>query len=172
MSSGANYFDEVNGFVGPLNRYEWKLVGKQELYVPYNNNAFVTSKLDDVFVTNHLNPDKLRWELHRVWVVEAIVTGGKRHAVPKRRFYIDEDSWVLLMSDGYDAEGKLWRTSQVLPFVVPAVPAISIKPSVVYNLQANTMSAIQFFNDETYRVVSRKPDSFYTGEAMASSSMR
>jgi hypothetical protein len=172
VSSGANYFDEVQGFVGPINRYDWKLIGKQEMYVPYNNNAFVTAKLDDAFVKNHLNPDKLRWELHRVWVVEANVAAGKRHAVPKRRFYIDEDSWVLLMVDGFDVEGKLWRTAQVLPFVVPTIPAVSIKPSVVYNLQANTMSAIQFINDEVYRVVPRKPDSFYTGEAMASSSAR
>jgi hypothetical protein len=172
VSSGANYFDEVNGFVGPINRYEYKLVGKKELYVPYNENAFVTSKIDDVFVKNHLNPDKVRWELHRVWVVEASVAQGKRHAVPKRKFYIDEDSWVILMADGYDAEGKLWRTLHTLPFAVPAIPAISIKPSVVYNLQANTYSAIQFINEEQYRVVPRKPDSFFSGEAMAASSAR
>jgi hypothetical protein len=172
VASGANYFDEVQGFLGSVERYSWKLVGKQEMYIPYNNNALVTAKVSEAFATNHLNPDKMRWELHRVWVVEATVAAGKRHAVPKRRYYFDEDSWVLTMVDGYDAEGKLWRTSQVTSFVVPSVPAIQVKPVVVFNLQAGTMSAVQALNEETYRVVPRKPDSFFTGDAVAADAAR
>lgn len=167
VASGANYFDEVQGFFGPPDRYQWKLIGKKEIYIPYNNNRFLAATVDEAFGKHHLNPDKLRWELHRVWVVEGSVAPGKRHAVPKRRYYIDEDSWIVTLVDGYDAEGKLWRTSQVTPFVVPKIPAVVIKPVVVFNLQANTMSAVQFLNEETYRVVARKPESFYTGEAVA-----
>jgi len=172
VASGANYFDEVQGFLGGIDRYSWKLIGKQEMYIPYNDNGLVTAKISDAFATNHLNPDKMRWELHRVWVVEATVAAGKRHAVPKRRFYFDEDSWVLTLMDGYDAEGKLWRTTQVLPFVVPAVPAVQMKPVVVFNLQAGTMSAVQAINEETYKVVARKPESFYTGDAVAADAAR
>ncbi|MFZ3288793.1 MAG: DUF1329 domain-containing protein [Telluria sp.] len=172
VASGANYFDEVQGLLGGLDRYQWKLVGKREMYIPYNDNQFLAAKVDEAFSKSHLNPDKLRWELHRVWVVEATVAPGKRHAVPKRRYYLDEDSWVVTLLDGYDAEGKLWRTSQVTPFVVPKIPAVVIKPVVVFNLQANTMSAVQFLNEETYRVVARKPESFYTGEAVAADSSR
>lgn len=115
VASGANYFDEVQGFFGHPDHYQWKLVGKKEMFIPYNDNAFVTAKLDDVLGKHHLNPDKLRWELHRVWVVEATVAPGKRHAVPKRRYYFDEDSWLITLVDGYDEQGKLWRTSQVPP---------------------------------------------------------
>ena len=172
VASGANYFDEVQGFLGAIDRYTWKLIGKQEMYIPYNDNALVTAKVDEAYAKSHFNPDKLRWELHRVWVVEATVAPGKRHAVPKRRFYFDEDSWVLALMDGYDAEGKLWRTSQVTPFVVPSVPAVLMKPVGVFNLQAGTMSAVQTLNEEQYKVVPRKPDSFYTGDAVAAEAAR
>jgi hypothetical protein len=172
VASGANYFDEVQGFFGPPDRYDWKLVGKQEMYVPYNANGFVTAAPDDAFVKHHINPEKMRWELHRVWVVEANVAAGKRHAVPKRRFYFDEDSFALLMLDGYDAEGKLWRTSQIPPFVVPSVPAVLVKSVVVYNLQAGTMSAVQALNGENYHVVPRRPETFFTGDAVAAEAAR
>jgi len=172
VASGANYFDEVQGFLGAVDRYQWKLVGKKELIVPYNNNALVTAKEEDAFSHFHLNPDKLRWELHRVWVVEATVAPGKRHAVPKRRFYFDEDSWVLVLMDGYDAEGKLWRTSQVTPFAVPSLPGVLIKPVTVFNLQANTTSTVQALNGEQYRIVKRKPESYFTGDAVADEAAR
>ena len=85
------------------------------------------ASLDDAYAKHHLNPAKLRWELHRVWEVEATVVSGKRHAVPKRRYYFDEDTWLLAQVDGYDSEGKLWRTSMVPNFFVPAVPAVLAK---------------------------------------------
>lgn len=172
VASGANYFDEVQGFFGPPDRFQWKLIGKQEMYIPANTNNLISAKLDDALGKHHYNPDKLRWELRRVWVVEATVAPGKRHAVPKRRFYFDEDNWLLALMDGYDAEGKLWRTSQVTPFVVPAVPATLVKPVLVFNLQAGTMSGVQILNDETFRVVPRKPDSFFTGDAAAAEAAR
>ncbi|ORB72617.1 DUF1329 domain-containing protein, partial [Mycobacterium timonense] len=81
----------------------WKLVGKHEMYIPYNNNRFFAAGDEKAFVPFHTNPDHVRWELHRVWEVEATLASGKRHAVPKRRFYIDEDSWAILLVDGYDA---------------------------------------------------------------------
>ncbi|MFZ2987112.1 DUF1329 domain-containing protein, partial [Ideonella sp.] len=166
VASGANYFDEVQGFFGAIDRYTWKLIGKQEMYIPYNTNNLVTAKVDEAFNKTNLNPDKMRWELHRVWVVEATLAPGKRHAVPKRRFYFDEDSWVLALMDGYDAEGKLWRTSQITSFVVPSVPAVLMKPVTVFNLQAGTMSTVQGLHDEVYKVIPRKPDSFFTGDAV------
>ena len=172
VASGANYFDEVQGFFGPPDRFQWKLIGKQELYIPYNTNNLISAKLDDALGKRHYNPEKLRWELHRVWVVEATVAPGKRHAVPKRRYYFDEDSWLLALVDGYDAEGKLWRTSQMTPFVVPSVPATLVKPALVFNLQAGTMSGVQILNDETFRVVARKPDNFFTGDAAAAEAAR
>lgn len=172
VASGANYFDEVQGFFGALDRFEWKLVGKQEMLIPYNNNGLIGARLDDAIARNHLNPDHVRWEKHRVWVVEANVAAGKRHAVPKRRYYLDEDTWLIALVDGYDAENKLWRTTQVTPFVVPSIPATLIKTATVFNLQAGTMSVIQALNDEDFKVVPRKPETYFTGDAVAAEASR
>lgn len=172
VASGANYFDEVHGFIGHPDRYQWKLVGKKEMYIPYNLNKFHAEPRDEVYTESVLNADKVRWELHRVWEVEATVAPGKRHAVPKRRFFIDEDSWTVALADGYDAEGKLWRVTQALPFVVPSIPAVVVKPVVIYNLQANTYSVVQGLNGESYKVVPRKSENFFTGNAVASGSVR
>ncbi|MBS1191415.1 MAG: hypothetical protein H6R10_3207 [Rhodocyclaceae bacterium] len=171
VASGANYFDEVMGIMGHPDRYQWKLVGKKEMYVPYNANALVTAKEDDAFAKHHMNPDKLRWELHRIWEVEATVAPGKRHAVPKRRYYLDEDTWTLVLMDGYDNEGKLWRTTQGFPYVVPAIPAVVVKPVTVFDLQKGTMSTVQFL--DSFKVLAqRKSENYFTGDAVAADASR
>tara|TARA_R110000822_G_scaffold173299_2_gene312917 strand:+ start:15015 stop:16367 length:1353 start_codon:yes stop_codon:yes gene_type:complete len=172
VASGANYFDEVQMFMGHVDRFDWKLVGKREMYVPYNNNELVTASMEEAFGNHHMNPDKFRWELHRVWEVEATVASGKRHAVPKRTFYVDEDSWMALLVDGYDSEGTLWRTSQAVPFFLPQVPMLAMKPTTTFNLQANTMSGLHSLNGGTFRLVPRYPETHFTGDAVAAEGVR
>jgi hypothetical protein len=65
-----------------------------------------------VLLPGHLNPDYARYELHRVWVVEATLKPGARHIYRKRVFYIDEDSWSIAVTDKYDLAGELWRVSE------------------------------------------------------------
>jgi hypothetical protein len=109
-TAGSNTFDDVFLFNGSMERFDFKLVGKKEIYVPYNAyGAVYQAKQDDLLKPNHLNPDLVRWELHRVWVVEATLKEGKRHIYGKRVFYLDEDSWAALASDQYDARGQLYR---------------------------------------------------------------
>lgn len=110
-TAGATTYDDTFLFNGSMERYSFKLVGKKEMLVPYNayRMAYAT-KQDELFKESHLNPDLLRWEKHRVWVVEATLLPGKRHVYGKRTFYIDEDSWTILASDEYDARGQLYRT--------------------------------------------------------------
>lgn len=172
VASGANYFDEVQAFFGALDRFQWKLVGKKELLIPYNTNGFIGAKLEDAIAKFHLNPDEVRWERHRVWEIEATVAPGKRHAVPKRTYYLDEDTWLIALVDGYDTEGTLWRTTQVTPFVVPKLPAVMMKTATVFNLQANTMSVIQALNGEDFKIVPRKPETYFTGDAVAAEAVR
>lgn len=172
VASGANYFDEVMGLMGHIDRYDWKLVGKREMYVPYNANEAVTASMDDAYAEHHLNPDKVRWELHRVWEVEATVGEGKRHAVPKRTYYLDEDTWAITLMDGYDSEDTLWRTTQMMPFVLPQVPMVALKPANIFNLQANTMSTTQSLNDAVFRIVDRYPEIHFTGDAVAADGVR
>jgi hypothetical protein len=109
-TAGGNTFDDIFMFIGSMDRFDFKLIGKKEMYVPYNAYAAVyEAKQGDLVKPNHLNPDLVRWELHRVWAVEATLREGKRHVYSKRVFYLDEDSWAALASDQYDARGQLYR---------------------------------------------------------------
>jgi len=109
-SAGAATFDDAFVFLGALDRYDWKLVGKQELIVPYNAyRVTYAADANKLLTANHMEPSSVRWEKHRVWVVEATLKEGARHIYHKRRFYLDEDTWVALASDQYDARGQLYR---------------------------------------------------------------
>lgn len=110
-SSGINNYDDVFIFNGSMERYNWKLVGKKELYLPYNNYAFDLLTREEQDTVNFPGSGKTRFELHRFWVIEATLKEGSRHALAKREFYIDEDSWVLLAQDGYDNQGNLWKVA-------------------------------------------------------------
>lgn len=111
-TAGATTYDDAYVFNGSMERYNFKLIGKKEIFVPYNAyNAVYMSTSDELCGPKHLNPDRVRYELHRVWVVEATLKPGKRHVYQKRTFYLDEDSWAGLAADNYDARGQLYRTS-------------------------------------------------------------
>jgi hypothetical protein len=106
--------DMTDMFNGALDRYDWKLVGKREMYMPYNSYKAHSSdsKVADMLKPGYVDPDYLRYEKHRVYVVDANLKAGKRHINPRRTMYLDEDSWQILVVDHYDAQGKLWRYSE------------------------------------------------------------
>lgn len=110
--------DESDGvWGGRMDRFDFKLVGKKEMYVPYNSNDFVYNiKSDKKLTPNHPDPATLRWELHRMWVVDATLKPGKRHTSSKKRFYFDEDSWAGVIGDSWDASGTIYRSGWS-PFV-------------------------------------------------------
>jgi len=73
--------------------------------------------------------------------------------------------------DGYDTEGKLWRTSQLYPYVVPAIPAVVNKPVSVFDLQKGTMSTVQYL--DSFKVLpQRKSENYFTGDAVAADASR
>ncbi len=113
-SDGLRTNDQTDMFNGAMDRYDWKLVGKREMYVPYNSYKAHSdkTKAEDLVKPGFINPDLLRYELHRVYVVEATLKAGQRHINPRRTFYIDEDSWQILTMDHYDSQLKLWRYSE------------------------------------------------------------
>ncbi|MEO8672236.1 MAG: DUF1329 domain-containing protein [Tahibacter sp.] len=113
-SDGLRTNDQTDMYNGAMDRYDWKLVGKREMYVPYNSYKAHSDKvkIEDLVKPGFINPDLLRYELHRVWVVEATLKAGQRHINPRRTFYIDEDSWQILEMDHYDGAGKIWRYSE------------------------------------------------------------
>jgi hypothetical protein len=106
---GVTFWDEASIFRGRMDRFDFKLVGKKEMIVPYNNYRLSQLPADEVLGPKHVKPDAIRWERHRVWVVEARLKADARHAYSKRTLYIDEDSWNFVESDGYGQDGKLWR---------------------------------------------------------------
>lgn len=110
-SFGQVVSDSVDGFNGAPDRYDWKLLGKQELLVGYNAFQLASKdvKYSDLLKPGFINPDLARYEKHRVWVLEANLKPGARHVYAKRRFYIDEDTWQIMASDIYDSRGELWR---------------------------------------------------------------
>lgn len=113
-AEGMRTYDDFDMFNGAPDRYDWKLVGKKELYIPYNSFALdsPTLKYEDIVKPGHLNPDHTRYELHRVWHVVATLKPGQRHIYSKRDLYIDEDSWQIAEADAYDGRGSLWRVSE------------------------------------------------------------
>lgn len=174
ISSGVNNFDEIFLWSGSLDRYEWKLVGKQELLIPYNNNAFALKPVADVLGARHLNPDHVRWELHRVWVVEASLAPGKRNVVARRRYYLDEDTWQIVLGEGWDAQGKLWRHYQSLPTVYYDFPGVFAPTHTVVNLQTGAWLADSVFNElpYQYRKAARVPDTQFAPDALSNLTLR
>jgi hypothetical protein len=144
VTSGTGLFDEAFGSFGPVDRHGYKLVGKQEMYIPYNANRSSLVPVDELVKPNHLNPDHVRWELHRVWVVEADLLPGKRHALPKRRYYLDEDSWGIVMSDHWDAQGQLYHMFYQLPYLAPDIPAV-VTGTVMWGVY-NLLTGQYYFN--------------------------
>lgn len=128
--------DEPLVFNGTIDRFDWKLVGKKELYVPYNvfgGNDF-KAKFEDVAQQDFINPTSRHYELHRVWVVEATVKTGSRHIAPKRTFYLDEDSWNVVLADDYDAQGKIFKVREGFLLPVYETGTCDVLTFVQYNL--------------------------------------
>jgi hypothetical protein len=141
--------DDTLGFNGAMDRFEWTIVGKQELYVPYHSYRFDTPGLDyDKLLTPfHVNPDYMRYEKHRVWVVEANLREGKRHIYGKRRFYIQEDSWNIVMSENYDGRGELWKVVLINSIYEYNVPGYVNRAMMFHELRAAGYITIRLVND-------------------------
>lgn len=134
--------DQYPMFAGNLDRYDWKLIGKQELYVPYNSFKFVAKQpMKTVYGGPYPNRDLSRYELHRVWKVEATVKQGMRHMFAKRTFYLDEDTWMLLNADQYDAQGKLWRVMEATIYPAVELGACVSQEFMSYDLNVNRYMA-------------------------------
>ncbi|TPQ38791.1 DUF1329 domain-containing protein [Cupriavidus pinatubonensis] len=115
---GFRTVDDDRLFNGSGERYEWKIVGKKEIYIPYHNYKLADPavKYAELLSANHPSPDYVRYELHRVWVLEATLKQGFRHQYAKRVLYLDEDTWMAVLADNYDARGQLWRTNMQSSF--------------------------------------------------------
>ncbi len=168
-ADGVRTSDQFDMFNGAIDRYEWKLAGKREMYVPYNSYKLHSDKVKytDILKPLHINPDLARYELHRVWVVEATLKPGVSHVYARRTFYIDEDSWQILLVDQYDARGQLWRVSEGHVINYYDAPTLWTTLEVHYDLQSGRYVAIGMDNEEKmydFRVKRTAAD--YTPDAL------
>ena len=172
--AGMNTYDDAFLFNGSQERYNWKLVGKQELYVPYNTYKLLYEVPSDTFCgPKHLNPDCVRWELHRVWVVEATLKPGKRHIYSKRRFYLDEDSWGIMTTVMYDGRGQLFRSIHCTTVQDYDYPVPNTEGYWSYDLIAGTYNTgMSFEGKGYYRHTHAYPERMWSPEALAGVGIR
>ncbi|WP_028311711.1 DUF1329 domain-containing protein [Derxia gummosa] len=174
-TAGLMSFDEIEVFAGRLDRFDWKLVGKQELLIPYNGNRLLQPTTDAaVLGAHHLNPDHVRWELHRVWVVEATLRAGQRHQAARSRYYCDEDTWNCVLGDRWDANGQLWKTLSAQTFVAPDLPGTVIGAFTMNDFANGSAYIGNLFNSRSaqYPLKPRFADSVFTPEALAGEGVR
>ena len=150
-SDGIRTNDQFDMFNGATDRYNWKLVGKKEMFVPYNSYKLHSNSLKykDILTPLHINPEYPRYELHRVWVVEATLKDGARHLYKKRTFYVDEDSWQILAVDIYDNRDQLWRVSEGHSISYYEVPTFWTTLEVHTDLQSGRYLAIGLDNESS-----------------------
>jgi len=158
-ADGLRTNDDFFMYNGATERYDWTLAGKRELYVPYNSATLNGNavKVADVLKPGHINPELARYELHRVWVVDAKLKAGTSHVYKRRTFYLDEDSWTVLVVDKYDNRDQLWRVDEQHSIQYPDVPMFAPGLEVKHDLQAGRYLALSLRNEESvvYRPIER-----------------
>ncbi len=173
VSSGVSFFDEPFGFLGPFDRYDWKILGKKEMIIPYNDNAMFLVPAASLLKAGRLSPDGVRWEVHRVWVVEATLAPGKRHVLPRRKFYLDEDTWQVVLADGWDAQGQLWHTSESFPSVYADYPGTFAVNFLTMDMLKNSYDFTTDADSRPkYQKVPHWPSQMFTPEYVASKGVR
>jgi tetratricopeptide (TPR) repeat protein len=164
-SEGLQFVDMIDMYNGAFDRYDWRLIGKREMFIPYNAYALNARDLsyDQILGPEFLNPQYTRYEKHRVWVVDAVKRSGTSHHFRKRRFYIDEDSWGIVMVDGFNATNRLWKFQEGHLLPQFDIQAATTMPEIVYDLAEKRYFVTKLHQEETvteYNVPELKPGWF------------
>jgi Protein of unknown function (DUF1329) len=175
--------DDIYMFYGAIDRYDWKIVGHKDLYVPYN--SFGMYRFDvpyhNVMKDDVINPANRRYELHTVLQVEGTIKSGSRNISEKRVLYLDEDSWNATSGEDYDGQGKLWKVREGFMLPVWELGSACDSPSMVnYNLSNGRYvhdggitgqgKDIQWFTEPGNNVIFT--DDYYSSEALRGRSER
>jgi hypothetical protein len=142
--------DQLDMYNGSPERYDWKLLGKKEMYVAYNAYKLHSNSLKytDILKKNHINQDLARYELHRVWVVDSTLKPGTSHVYSRRTLYVDEDSWQILAVDCYDSRGQLYRVQEGHAINYYDVPNLWTTLELVMDLSNGRYLAMGLQNEE------------------------
>lgn len=145
--------------------YTWTLRGRRPLLVPYNAVALAGGAVPraELLTPGHPDPRFLRYEVHRVWVVEATLLPRRAHLFKRRVFYLDEDSWNIVLVENYLADGTLARVQEcgVVQDFVHAIP--ECRPVFVHDLPGDRYLADDLLDSPADRLVNVRglePDDF------------
>ncbi len=162
---GLRTVDDHMLFNGATDRFDWKLLGKREVFIPYNNYAMDNPqiKYKQILTPHHVNPQYMRYELHRVWVVEGTVKTGSRHIYAKRVLYLDEDSWAAALADNYDGQGQLWRAAMRTTVNAYDLPGVMGRVAMFHDLTVGAYIVSQLINEQpvTPHIVKEIPAKSY-----------
>lgn len=156
---GVTLFDELFVFSGKMDRFDFKLLGKKEMYIQYNayKNNYDCPTVEKALQAAHVNPECERWELHRVWAVEATLKAGQRHAYSKRVYYFDEDLTGAANYDAFDQNGQLYRTlyQSATPMYDKQIPYSS--KNVIYDFNKGMYAYVNDVMVGGYKVPAKAP---------------
>jgi hypothetical protein len=175
-ADGMRTSDQLDMFNGAVDRYDWKLIGKKEMYIPYNSYKLHSGdlKYKEILTPLHVNADLPRYELHRVWVVDATLREGSRHIYKRRTFYFDEDSWQVAVVDIYDNRDQMWRVSEGHAINYYELPTFWYTLEVHTDLQAGRYLAfgLDNENDTIYEFNAKLSPEDFTPSALRRAGVR
>ncbi|WP_404364656.1 DUF1329 domain-containing protein [Marinobacter sp.] len=148
LAENLRLVEDTDMFNGSPGAYDWRDLGVREAWIPYNNYRLPLARFSDLLTPFHLNPDHVRWELHRVRVVEGTAKAGSQPVYSKKIAYVDEDSWGIAMMENYDREGALWRLGVSHPLNFYEVPMTFSVADVVHDFRERAYNARNLLNEE------------------------
>ncbi|MGH8430407.1 MAG: DUF1329 domain-containing protein, partial [Solimonas sp.] len=150
-SDGLRTNDQLDAFNGATDRYTWKLLGKKEMVVPYNSYKLHSDryKYRDIIQRGHINMELPRYERHRVWIVESTLRPATTHIFKKRVFYVEEDSWQIVLVDAYDNRNQIWRWQELHSYQAYDKPYVAFPAmETAYDLQSGRYIAYSMNNED------------------------
>ncbi len=141
--------DDTDMVNGSPDRFNWQLLESRTLYIPYNNDRLESKELKykDLLQVGHINPQHTRYELHRVWVIRATLKDQWRHVYSQRDFYVDADSWSIVIADQYDKQNQLFRVSLSYLRQDPNMPGTFPVFNVYHDLSAKKYHVMGLQNE-------------------------
>lgn len=174
-SDGMSTSDSFDGFNGALDRYDWNLKGKSVKLIAYNSYDLLNVKYKNLLKPQHLDQESVRYEPHRVFVVEAKLKPSARHVYARRVMYMDEDAKNVSNAENYDGRGQLWRFQEVPVVNAYHVPHCGTGAlEVVYDLLSSRYLALSMRAEEPPQnyFADELQESRYTPEAIRSLGVR
>ncbi len=175
-ADGQRTSDNLDLYNGAPDKYNWELVGKKEVYIPYNSYRAASGELDyeDIIKPGHIDQSLTRYELHRVWHVKATLKDEERHVYEQRDFYLDEDTWQISLVDHYDGRGNLWRVAEAHTMQIydANIPAYAFE--TLYDLLSGRYLVMGMTNEEDtpYEYGTERSSREYTPAALRRSGVR